>query len=59
MNASSCELSSLKSARAFYGKGHLLICAEGQLPSPGFEIKIERSPLTLSDRIAMWVNDIR
>jgi hypothetical protein len=38
-----CELSSRKSIRAFYASEHLLIVAEGELPTPGFDVDIEQS----------------
>ncbi len=42
-----CELSSRRVIRAFYGREHLVAAAEGDLPSPGFDVDIERSPLTV------------
>ncbi|HWB70693.1 MAG TPA: hypothetical protein VG452_00620 [Egibacteraceae bacterium] len=38
-----CELSTRSSIRAFYAREHLLIVAEGELPSPGYLVDIEQS----------------
>ncbi|MGI9484519.1 MAG: hypothetical protein ACR2RF_01295 [Geminicoccaceae bacterium] len=43
----SCELANRSSMRILQCDGTILICAEGDLPSPGFEIKIEQSPLRI------------
>ncbi|MDP9418720.1 MAG: hypothetical protein M3P53_00915 [Actinomycetota bacterium] len=40
-----CELSTRTSIRSFYAHQHLLIVAEGELPSPGYRPDIERSPV--------------
>ncbi len=42
-----CELSTRTAIRAFYAYEYLLIVAEGELPTPGFEVDIEQSPLTI------------
>ena len=42
-----CELAERSSIRIFQCGGSILICAEGDLPSPGFEVKIEQSPLRI------------
>lgn len=42
-----CELSTRETISAFYCREHLLICATGELPNPGYEVKIERSPLAV------------
>lgn len=47
MTKKDCELSSRRVIRAFYGRGHLVVAAEGDLPSPGFDVDIERSLLTV------------
>jgi hypothetical protein len=39
-----CELSTRTALRAFYAHEHLLIVAEGELPSPGFYPDIEQRP---------------
>lgn len=44
---SECELSTRTSIRVFYGEGHLLIVAEGELPSPGYDVMIEQSPIRI------------
>lgn len=38
-----CELSTRSSIRAFFAREHLLIVAEGELPSPGYFVDIEQS----------------
>lgn len=43
----SCDLAERSSIRIFQCGGSILICAEGDLPSPGFEVKIEMSPLRI------------
>ncbi|HWB70981.1 MAG TPA: hypothetical protein VG452_02095 [Egibacteraceae bacterium] len=40
-----CELSTRTSIRAFHAREHLLIVAEGELPSPGWYADIEQSPI--------------
>jgi hypothetical protein len=40
-----CELSTRTSSRAFRAGGHLLIVAAGELPSPGYTVDIELSPI--------------
>lgn len=42
-----CELSTRTSLRAFHAHEHVLIVAEGELPSPGYDADIERSPLAI------------
>jgi len=42
---SSCELSTRTSIRAFHARGHLLLAAAGELPSPGYTVDIELSPI--------------
>jgi hypothetical protein len=41
----SCELSTRTSIRAFHAGGDLLIAAAGELPSPGYTVDIELSPI--------------
>ena len=43
----SCELGERSSIRIYQCNGNILICAEGDLPSPGFDVKIEQSPLRI------------
>ncbi|MEM7042053.1 MAG: hypothetical protein AAF543_04500 [Pseudomonadota bacterium] len=45
--SSQCELANRSSIRITQCDGNILICAEGDLPSPGFEVKIEQSPLRI------------
>jgi len=40
-----CELSTRTSIRVFYAAEHLLVAAEGELPTPGYGMEIEQSPL--------------
>jgi hypothetical protein len=40
-----CELSTRTSTRAYYVSEHVLIVAEGELPSPGWEADIAQSPV--------------
>jgi hypothetical protein len=42
-----CELSSRTSIRAFYSYEHLLIVAEGELPTPGYDVDIDQSPIRI------------
>lgn len=42
-----CELSTRTSLRAFYASEHLLIAAEGDLPTPGFEVDIRESAIEI------------
>ncbi len=42
--ASTCELAQRNTIRAFRAKGSILIVAEGQLPDPGNDAKIEQRP---------------
>ncbi len=42
-----CELSTRTAIRAFYAHEHLLIVAEGELPTPGFRVDIEQSPIQI------------
>jgi hypothetical protein len=39
-----CELSTRTAIRAFRANGHVLIVAEGELPTPGFRVDIEQDP---------------
>lgn len=39
-----CELANRSTIRIFQCAGHLLICADGDLPTPGFDVKIEQNP---------------
>lgn len=43
----SCERAERSTIRIFQCDGSLLICAEGDLPSPGFDATIEQSPLRI------------
>jgi len=43
----SFELAERSSVRIFRCDGTILICAEGDLPSPGFDVMIEQSPLRI------------
>jgi len=43
--ARECELSTRTSLRAFFAREHLLIVAEGELPSPGYDADIDQSPV--------------
>src|SRR6266516_3025690 len=43
----SCESASRTSIRAFRHEEHLLIVAEGELPTPGYDVDIEPSPLRI------------
>ncbi|MGH3979391.1 MAG: hypothetical protein ACRDRZ_10395 [Pseudonocardiaceae bacterium] len=47
MMTTRCELSTRTEIRAFYAYEHLLIVAEGVLPTPGFDPDIEQSPLLI------------
>jgi hypothetical protein len=40
-----CELSTRTRLRAFYAREHLLIVAQGELPSPGYDADIYQSPV--------------
>jgi hypothetical protein len=40
-----CTLSTRTSIRAFYVAEHLLLVAEGELPTPGYEVDIEQSAI--------------
>jgi hypothetical protein len=40
-----CELSTRTSVRAYYAAGNLLLVAQGELPTPGYEVDIEQSPV--------------
>lgn len=42
-----CELSTRTALRAFYGHEYLVIVAEGELPTPGFDPDIEQSMLQI------------
>lgn len=42
-----CELSTRTAIRAFYHYGHLLLVAHGELPSPGYDVDIEQSPIRI------------
>ena len=42
-----CELANRKSIRAFYVKEHLLIAAEGTLPTPGYSVDITQLPIRI------------
>lgn len=45
--SASCELAARSSIRIRQCDGNILICAEGDLPSPGFDVAIEQSPLRI------------
>lgn len=45
--SASCELADRDTIRILQCDGNILICATGDLPSPGFEVKIEQSPLRI------------
>jgi hypothetical protein len=40
-----CEPAQRTSIRAFYAAGHLLLVAEGELPTPGYAVDLEQSPV--------------
>ncbi|MGI9510169.1 MAG: hypothetical protein ACR2QJ_12575 [Geminicoccaceae bacterium] len=42
-----CELADRSSISIYQCDGNILICAEGDLPSPGFDVTIEQSPLRI------------
>jgi hypothetical protein len=42
--ATSCDLASRKTTRAFRAGEHVLILAEGELPTPGFDVDIRQNP---------------
>ena len=42
-----CDLAERSSIRIFQCDGAILICAMGDLPSPGFDVRIEQSPLRI------------
>ncbi len=43
--ATICVLANRTTLRVFQSEGHLLIVAAGDLPSPGYDVDIEQSPL--------------
>ncbi len=45
--STSCDLAERTSIRIVQCDGHLLICARGDLPSPGFDAAIEQSPIRI------------
>ena len=45
--STSCELAERSSIRIRQCDGNILISAEGDLPSPGFDVRIEQSPLRI------------
>lgn len=47
MTTASCELATRTSIRVFYAHEYLLIVAEGQLPTPGYDPLIEQSRLMI------------
>ena len=42
--AKSCELANRSQIRAFRAGEHVLIVAEGELPTPGFDVEIQQNP---------------
>lgn len=45
--STTCELAGRSTVRVLQCEGHILVCASGDLPSPGFDIAIEQSPLRI------------
>ncbi|MGH3696596.1 MAG: hypothetical protein ACRDRX_21845 [Pseudonocardiaceae bacterium] len=43
----SCELAQRSRIRAFRARQYVLIIAEGETPTPGFDVRIEQSPLKI------------